>query len=311
MRPIGLLKSVKDRMGKESETAWIAGDRPMTSESPLRRAVAGFFRDRVAVLGLVVVLLLTLISILAPLIAPYDKVIEISSSSVLQPPSTAHPFGTDNLGRDILVRMIWGGRLSLPAGYVAVFIGMVGGILLGLVSGFFGGRVDNVIQRIVEVFLAIPGILLALSIIGTLGPGLLQVMLAIGLARIPGYTRQVRGCVLEAREYEYVTAARSLGAGSGRIMLRHVLPNVIGPIVVFSTLGLGSAIITAAGLSYLGLGAQPPSPEWGAMLSLGRQFMRRAWWPSFFPGIVIVITVLSINLVGDGIQDAMNPKLRK
>ena len=161
------------------------------------------------------------------------------------------------------------------------------------------------------MLLAIPGILLALSVVGALGPGLVQVMLAVGLANVPDYTRLIRGSVLEAKENEYVRAARVLGASNRRIMFRHILPNVIGPILVYATLGLGIAIMITAGLSYLGLGAQPPSPEWGSMLNLGRQFMRHAWWMPVFPGVAVVIAVLSINLIGDGLQDAINPKLRK
>jgi peptide/nickel transport system permease protein len=255
--------------------------------------------------------LIILLTLVAPQIYSWDEIIAVSNATKLLPPSAAHPFGTDNLGRDQLGRVIWGGRESLRAGYLVVLIGLGGGTILGLISGFAGGWVDNLIQRFVDVLLAIPSILLALSVVGALGPGLVQVMLAVGLANIPDYTRLIRGSVLEAKENEYVRAARVLGASNGRIMFRHILPNVIGPILVYATLGLGIAIMITAGLSYLGLGAQPPSPEWGAMLNLGRQFMRHAWWMPVFPGVAIVIAVLSINLIGDGLQDAINPKLRK
>lgn len=281
------------------------------SRSPSRRVVARFFRDPLAVAGLVIMGLIVLLTLAAPQLYSWEAIINVSYETKLLAPSTAFPFGTDNLGRDQLGRVIWGGRESLRAGYLVVLIGLGGGTVLGLVSGFSGGWVDNLIQRVVDVFLAIPGILLALSVVGALGPGLVQVMLAVGLANVPDYTRLIRGSVLEAKENEYVRAARVLGASNSRIMFRHILPNVIGPILVYATLGLGIAIMITAGLSYLGLGAQPPSPEWGAMLNLGREFMRHAWWMPVFPGIAIVIAVLSINLIGDGLQDAINPKLRK
>ena len=294
-----------------AEIARPADDWLVVGRSPVRRAAARFFRDPLAVTGLTIMALIILLTLVAPQIYSWDEIIAVSNATKLLPPSVAHPFGTDNLGRDQLGRVIWGGRESLRAGYLVVLIGLGGGTILGLISGFAGGWVDNLIQRFVDVLLAIPGILLALSVVGALGPGLVQVMLAVGLANIPDYTRLIRGSVLEAKENEYVRAARVLGASDGRIMFRHILPNVIGPILVYATLGLGIAIMITAGLSYLGLGAQPPSPEWGAMLNLGRQFMRHAWWMPVFPGVAIVIAVLSINLIGDGLQDAINPKLRK
>ena len=294
-----------------AEIARPADDWLVVGRSPVRRAAARFFRDPLAVTGLTIMALIILLTLVAPQIYSWDEIIAVSNATKLLPPSVAHPFGTDNLGRDQLGRVIWGGRESLRAGYLVVLIGLGGGTILGLISGFAGGWVDNLIQRFVDVLLAIPGILLALSVVGALGPGLVQVMLAVGLANIPDYTRLIRGSVLEAKENEYVRAARVLGASNGRIMFRHILPNVIGPILVYATLGLGIAIMITAGLSYLGLGAQPPSPEWGAMLNLGRQFMRHAWWMPVFPGVAIVIAVLSINLIGDGLQDAINPKLRK
>ena len=294
-----------------AEIARPADDWLVVGRSPVRRAAARFFRDPLAVTGLTIMALIILLTLVAPQIYSWDEIIAVSNATKLLPPSVAHPFGTDNLGRDQLGRVIWGGRESLRAGYLVVLIGLGGGTILGLISGFAGGWVDNLIQRFVDVLLAIPGILLALSVVGALGPGLVQVMLAVGLANIPDYTRLIRGSVLEAKENEYVRAARVLGASDGRIMFRHILPNVIGPILVYATLGLGIAIMITAGLSYLGLGAQPPSPEWGAMLNLGRQFMRHAWWMPVFPGLALVIAVLSINLIGDGLQDAINPKLRK
>ena len=291
-----------------ARTARAAG---VESRSPLRRVAARFFRDPLAVTGLAIMAMIILLTLFAPQIFSWDEIINVSYETKLLHPSAAFPFGTDNLGRDQLGRVIWGGRESLRAGYLVVLIGLGGGTVLGLISGFAGGWVDNLIQRMVDVLLAVPGILLALSVVGALGPGLVQVMLAVGLANVPDYTRLIRGSVLEAKENEYVRAARVLGASNGRIMFRHILPNVIGPILVYATLGLGIAIMITAGLSYLGLGAQPPSPEWGAMLNLGRQFMRHAWWMPVFPGVAVVVAVLSINLIGDGLQDAINLKLRK
>ena len=291
-----------------ARTARAAG---VESRSPLRRVAARFFRDPLAVSGLAIMAMIILLTLFAPQIFSWDEIINVSYETKLLHPSAAFPFGTDNLGRDQLGRVIWGGRESLRAGYLVVLIGLGGGTALGLISGFVGGWVDILIQRMVDMLLAVPGILLALSVVGALGPGLVQVMLAVGLANVPDYTRLIRGSVLEAKENEYVRAARVLGASNGRIMFRHILPNVIGPILVYATLGLGIAIMITAGLSYLGLGAQPPSPEWGAMLNLGRQFMRHAWWMPVFPGVAVVVAVLSINLIGDGLQDAINLKLRK
>ena len=299
---------VEDRRGAAEGAT---GGQLVIGKSPLRQASARFFRDRAALFGLMIMLLIILLTLLAPKFYTWDEIIDVSYDTKLLPPSTVHPFGTDNLGRDQFGRVLWGGRESLRAGYLVVLIGLGAGTFFGLVSGFAGGWVDNVIQRFVDVLLAIPGILLALSVVGALGPGLVQVMLAVGLANIPNYTRLIRGSVLEAKENEYVRAARVIGASNWRIMFRHILPNVIGPVLVYATLGLGIAIMITAGLSYLGLGAQPPSPEWGAMLNIGRQYLRHAWWLPVFPGIAIVITVLSINLVGQGLQDAINPKLRR
>lgn len=302
-----------DNTGVHGEGQFVgsADHQMVISKSPLRRATVRFFADRVAVFGLAVMVLIITLTILAPQIYSWEEIIDVSYETKLLPPSASHPFGTDHLGRDNLGRVIWGGRESLRAGYLVVLIGLGGGTVLGLVSGFLGGWVDNTIQRFVDVLLAIPSILLALSVVGALGPGLVQVMFAVGLANIPNYTRLIRGSVLEAKENEYVRAARVLGASNRRIMFRHILPNVIGPVLVYATLGLGIAIMITAGLSYLGLGAQPPSPEWGYMLNEGRRYLRHAWWMVVFPGVSIVVAVLSINMVGDGLQDAINPKIRK
>jgi peptide/nickel transport system permease protein len=272
-------------------------------------ALESLARDRVAMFGLACLIVMVIITILAPLIAPYSPT-NMDTNDVLQPPTWAHPFGTDDLGRDILSRVLWGGRESLRTGYLAVLIGLGGGIVLGLFSGYTGGVTDAIIQRIVEVFLAFPSILLLLSIVAALGPNLITVMIAIGISSIPGYSRLVRGSVIAAKNMDYITAARVVGAKNRRIMFRHILPNIIAPILVYGTLNLGGAIMLTAGLSYLGLGAQPPSPEWGAMLNYGRAYLQMGWWMSAFPGLAVFITVLSINLFGDGLQEALNPKTR-
>lgn len=263
----------------------------------------------VAMLALTGLLLLAGITLLAPWLAPYDPTL-LDYDHLLESPSVAHLWGTDDLGRDIFSRVLWGGRESLRVSFFGVILAMVGGILVGLVSGFYGGMVDLLIQRIVDIFLAFPSILLVLSIVAALGPNLGTVLIALGISSIPGYSRLVRGSVLSARNFEYVTAARVVGATNRRIMLRHILPNIIAPIIIYSTLGLGHAITITAGLSYIGLGAQPPSPEWGAMLNYGRNFMRTAWWMSAFPGAAIFIAVLCVNLLGDGLRDALDPKMR-
>ena len=263
----------------------------------------------VAMLALTGLILLAGITLLAPWLAPYDPTL-LDYDHLLESPSVAHLWGTDDLGRDIFSRVLWGGRESLRVSFFGVILAMVGGILVGLVSGFYGGMVDLLIQRIVDIFLAFPSILLVLSIVAALGPNLGTVLIALGISSIPGYSRLVRGSVLSARNFEYVTAARVVGATNRRIMLRHILPNIIAPIIIYSTLGLGHAITITAGLSYIGLGAQPPSPEWGAMLNYGRNFMRTAWWMSAFPGAAIFIAVLCVNLFGDGLRDALDPKMR-
>jgi peptide/nickel transport system permease protein len=205
---------------------------------------------------------------------------------------------------------MWGGRESLKSGYLAVLLGLGGGVVVGLFSGYVGGRVDDLIQRIVEILMAFPTILLLLSIIAALGPNLTTIMLAIGISSIPGYTRLMRGSVISAKNFEYVTAAKLVGSTDRRIMFRHILPNIIAPILIYGTLDLAGAIMLTAGLSYLGLGAQPPSAEWGAMLNYGRSYLRAAWWMSIFPGVAVYIAMLSINLFGDGLRDSLDPKSR-
>lgn len=249
-------------------------------------------------------------TLLSPIISPYDPVKQ-NFDDILSSPSLDHIFGTDDLGRDVFSRVLWGGRESLRVAAIAMVIAIIGGLFFGLISGYYGGAIDMVIQRLVEVSAAFPTILLLLSIVAALGPSLTTVLVALGISYIPNYTRLVRGCVISTANQEYVTAAQVVGANSGRIMFRHIMPNVLAPIIVFSTIGLGGSIMLTAGLSYIGLGAQPPSPEWGAMLNYGRSYLRDGWWMSVFPGIAIFIAVLSVNLIGDGLRDALDPKLRE
>jgi peptide/nickel transport system permease protein len=267
-------------------------------------------RNPVAMAGLVGLVLLSLSAILAPWLAPYEPT-RLDYDHPLTPPSREHWLGTDDLGRDTFSQVLWGGRESLRVGFVGVLIALVGGLSLGLPSGYFGGLVDALLQRLNDILLAFPTILLMLSIVAALGPGLTTIMIALGVALIPNYARLVRASVLSAKHFEYVTAARATGATAVHIMVRHILPNVVGPLIVYTTIALGTAILVTAALSYLGLGAQPPSPEWGAMLNYGRQFIYTAWWMSVFPGLAIAAAVLSVNLLGDGLRDALDPKLRQ
>jgi len=259
----------------------------------------------------VFLLVLALITVLAPVLAPQDP-IKINLEERLAPPGTSgYPLGADDLGRDILSRLIWGGRISLLVGFGAVLVAMTFGVLLGLIAGYFGGWSDSLIMRGIDILMAFPAILLAIAIIASLGPGLRNAMLAIAIVGIPYYARIVRGSVLSLREQDFVTAARSIGVSSYRILMRHVLPNCLGPLIVAATLDVGWMIMAAAGLSFLGLGAQPPTAEWGVMLSQGRQFVRHAPWVSILPGAAIFLVVLALNLFGDGLRDALDPWLRE
>lgn len=278
----------------------------MNNAAFLRR----LFRRRLVIFGAVLVVGFFLVSLVAPLLAPqgYD---EQDLLGRLQPPSSDHPMGTDMLGRDLLARVVWGARISLMVGFLAMSLGFVFGSLLGLFSGMYGGVVDRAVMGAMDILLAFPGILLALAVVAALGPGLYQVMIAVGVNQIPSFARLVRGSVLSVRKHEYVEAARAVGASDPRIMLRHVAPQVIAPVIVLASLDVGTAILASAGLSFLGLGAQPPLPDWGGMINQGRAFLRSAWWVGVFPGLAIMLAVLGFNLVGDGLRDALDPRLRQ
>jgi peptide/nickel transport system permease protein len=279
------------------------------SDAPWRKAVRQLLRNPTAMIGLGALVLLTIVAIAAPWLAPHDPIRQ-NPMMFLKPPSAEHWLGTDQFGRDIFSRILYGSRISLRIGLVSVGIAIALGGFLGLVSGFYGGWLDQVISRFVDLLLAFPGILLALVIVSVIGPSLTNVMIAVGISATPTYARVVRGSVLAARENVYVEAAHALGAGERRILARHVLPNVLAPVIVLATLGVAGAILTGAALSFLGLGAAPPTPEWGAMLSEGRNYMRLAWWISTFPGLAIMIAVLATNLFGDGLRDALDPRMR-
>jgi peptide/nickel transport system permease protein len=269
----------------------------------------GLLRHRGARVGLAILGLLILLALAAPWLSPRDP-IRTAPREALRAPTRAFPLGSDQYGRDVLSRVLHGGRISLVVGLVSVGIAVGLGAPIGLVAGYYGGRLDLVLMRLMDVMLAFPGILLALAIVSVLQPSLPNLMIAVGIAQVPTYARLVRGTVLAAREHLYVEAARAAGCRDHGILVRYLLPNVVAPLIVTATLGLGTAILSAAALSFLGLGSQPPEPEWGRMLSEGRDYLREAWWISTFPGVGIMAMVLGMNLVGDGLRDVLDPRLR-
>ena len=266
-------------------------------------------RNKAAMLGLFILLVMILCAIFAPFVAPYNYAKQDLINSYI-PPCLAHPFGTDNLGRDILSRVIYGTRISLLVGICSVCLATVIGVFLGSIAGFYGGVFDNLLMRLMDIVLAVPSLLLAISIASTLGNGIQNLILAIGLGASPGYARIVRASILSLKDQEYVEAARSEGASDAHIILSHILPNCLAPIIVQMTLGVASAILSTASLSFIGLGIAPPTPEWGSMLSTGRQFMFEAWWIVTFPGVAIMLSIFALNLFGDGLRDALDPKLK-
>ncbi|MFI8575483.1 ABC transporter permease [Rossellomorea aquimaris] len=287
----------------------ILESKPDLFETRIKPFWETFSRNKAAVVGGGIILFYILIALFAPLLAVYDPY-DIQLDNKLQPPSTEHWMGTDDKGRDILARILYGSRLSMGVGFAAVGFGAFFGIIMGLISGFYGGWIDTFISRILDVMLAFPGILLALAIISALGPSLVNVMIAVGVFSIPLFARVVRGSTLETKKLEYIDAIRSLGANDFIIIFRHILPNILSPIIIQGSLRLATAILSAAGLSFLGLGAQPPSPEWGTMLSSGRDFLFTAPYIALFPGLAISILVLGFNLFGDGLRDALDPRLK-
>jgi peptide/nickel transport system permease protein len=280
------------------------GARAARSESPTRRIFRRTFRNRGALIGAIVLLVLIAASIGAPLLSSQDPN-AIDPAMTMKPPTLAHPMGTDHIGRDVFTRFLYGGRLSLWVGILAIMIGATLGIITGLLAGYYGGWLDAGSSWLTDVLLSFPDILLALAIIAVLGPGIANAMVAIGIAFIPAFVRVTRSNVLGLREMDYIEAARAIGVRDSQIILRHILPNAMRTLLVLLTLGIGSAILAGAALSFLGLGAQPPTPEWGAMLNAGQKYIRQAWWITVFPGLGIFLTVLAINLIGDALGDAV------
>lgn len=260
--------------------------------------------------GLILTVVLVICAVAAPLLSPHDPNVQ-DTSRRLEAPSKAHPLGLDDLGRDVLSRIVWGARISLGVGFSVVIIASFVGIALGSIAGYFGGAADTIVMRACDILLSFPGILLAIALVAVLGPSLRNVVLALAIIGWVGYARLVRGQVLKVREMEYVTAAKALGAKSPRVILKHVLPNVINPVIVMATLGLAGTILAEASLSFLGLGVQPPTPSWGAMLTAGRRYLGLANHLAIFPGAAIMLAVMGLNFLGDGLIDALDPKYRK
>jgi peptide/nickel transport system permease protein len=263
-----------------------------------------------AVAGCVIVSLVLLAAAFAPWISPYNPV-DMDLYSRLKPPSLKHPLGTDELGRDLLSRIIWGARVSLKVGVISVGIGMIFGVVLGLIGGYFGGITEKTIFSVVDLLLSMPSLLLALAIVATLGPGITQVMVAVGISLVPAFARVTRGSVLTVKEQNYVLGAKALGASHFDIMARYILPNVVTPVIVLATLNFAFALIMEAALSFLGIGVQPPDPTWGSILSDGRMSIRTASWVSTFSGLAITLTVMGFNLLGDGLRDLLDPRIRR
>ena len=284
------------------------GSKLASSESPWARGLRILIRNRMAMAGAAVILIWAAAAVAAPLIAPYDALSQ-SIEDRLSPPSAQHPFGTDELGRDVFSRVVYGARISLPVGLVVILFSMLMGASVGALAGYIGGVFDLLVMRLADITLAFPSIVLALAIASALGPSLRNALIAMILVWWPEYARLMRGQVLSVKNNEYVTAARSIGVSSGRILARHIIPNTSAPIVVKASLDAGSAILTIAALSFIGLGAVPPTPEWGTMISMGR-FKFYHWWLTAFPGLAVLSVVLGFNFLGDGLRDAFDPQLR-
>ncbi|MBS2772555.1 MULTISPECIES: nickel transporter permease [Anoxybacillaceae] len=268
-----------------------------------------FKKNKIALVGAAIVLFFILLAVFAPLLAPYE-ISEQNLSERLQAPSKEHLFGTDDFGRDILSRVIYGARISLWVGFFSVLGSVVVGSLLGIVAGYYGKWIDAIISRIFDIMLAFPSILLAIGIVAVLGPSLQNALIAIAVINIPNFGRLIRSRVLSIKQEEYIVAARAIGMSDARILFHHILPNSMAPIIVQGTLAIATAIIEAAALGFLGLGAQPPNPEWGTMLASSKDFLTQAPWTMVFPGLAIMLTVLGFNLMGDGLRDALDPRMK-
>ncbi len=268
-------------------------------------------RSKTAVLGIILIATFLGLALFAPVIADYQgEALKMNVKERLQSPSTAHIFGTDEFGRDIFARVVYGTRISLFVGVISVSIALSIGGVLGSIAGYYGGRIDNIIMRVLDVILAVPTILLAITIVASLGASMTNLMIAVGISNIPGFARIVRASVLSVKDQEFIEAAKAIGAKDHTIILKHVIPNSMAPIIVYATLKVATAIMATASLSFIGLGVQPPTPEWGSMLAGGRTYIRDQMYIVMYPGLAIVLTVLSLNLIGDGLRDALDPKLK-
>ena len=284
-------------------------DNEVVVGNQLRRMWYSFCKRKVAVLGLVIVLIYIIVAIFAPLLAPYDPVKQ-DLANMLQTPGPKHLLGTDEMGRDILSRIIYGARISMKVGFYAVGVAFVIGIPLGIFAGYFGGKVGLLIMRAMDVLLAFPGILLSIVFVSVLGPNLDNAILSVGIYTVPNFARMARGETLALRNSEFIEAARAMGSGDIRIVFSHILINIVSPMIVMGTLSFGTAIITTSGMGFLGIGAQPPTPEWGAMLSSGRQYLLVAPHVTTYTGLAILFLVLGLNLLGDGLRDVLDPKMK-
>lgn len=293
-------------MGNNTENKKIAPRR----SSSIMRILKQMSYNRLAMLGAIILLIEILLALLAPVIAQYNYA-SIDISIAMQEPTLAHPFGTDDMGRDILTRVLYGARYSIGMGILAVFFGMSFGCIVGSIAGFYGGKVDNIIMRILDVIQSLPSMVLTIVLSAVLGAGYFNTILALSISGIPANARLLRAQMLKVRENEYIEAAVSINCSKVHIIVKHLLPNSFSPMIVSATMGVASMIVAAAGLSFLGLGVQPPAPEWGAMLSSSRQFIRSSPYMVIFPGLAIGITVLALNLMGDGLRDSLDPKLKR
>lgn len=277
--------------------------------NPWFEAWRRLLQSKIGIAGLAIIIFLILVAVFASVLAPYDP-FKQNIITRYKAPSSDHLLGTDEMGRDILSRIIYGSRISLQVGLVSVALALIFGVSFGLLAGYYGGKLDMLIMRFMDIMLAFPSILLAIGIVAILGPQLKNAMLAIGIINVPRFARIVRSSVISIKESEYISAARALGANDFRIIFKHLLPNAMAPLIVQTTLSIATAILEAAALSFLGLGAQPPSPEWGAMLSDARASLQKAPWVATFPGLAIIFGVLGFNLLGDGLRDALDPKMK-
>ncbi|MFN8528845.1 MAG: ABC transporter permease [Anaerolineae bacterium] len=282
--------------------------RPRRTENPYVKSLRHFVRNRFAMAVVVVLILVVFASVAAPLLTTSDPVGRDARNRLL-PPSITNPMGTDELGRDVLTRVLYGGQISLQIGFLSVILSVILGVPMGLVAGYMGGKIDNILMRVMDLILAFPGLILVIWLVGLLGSSIANVILAIAVFSLPTYARLTRGITLSAQNAEYVVAARSLGASPVRVMANHVFPNILSSLIVVATLSFSGAIVTGASLSFLGLGVRPPTPEWGSLLAAGQSYLRNAWWISFFPGMVITLVVLALNIIGDALRDALDPTL--